>query len=402
MTGGHGNASFADRRAFLVQANADGLFRDQVLDPALSAYATLTIIVAVGVALLAWTNRHRRLLQLSGLGLLAYPTVTYLAAPFHFATNGGPNVFWVFVAIASVAFVIVCELIGRRWPVGPLVCALSVVVGLHLVDAFTRQRLEFNTPFGYSPTVGIRIAGIGNQTFAQLAAASVLLAGFVAARTRRQRPVLAVGLLAVTLVALIAPFFGQNFGAALAATPAFVVFAWLLAGRPIRARHVVGLAAILVSTGLAVGFVDLLRPAKQRTHIGRFFTQVVNHGWSGFLMVIQRKAAANFETFSNTGWQLLIIVSLAVLAFLAFGPARSLRRLQNSSSAVRATAASLATLMVLGYAFKDSGIAVPAMMLGVTMAVLAFDVPDHASNRREPDNQPAPGPAPSSETVSFP
>jgi hypothetical protein len=395
MLGGHGNASFADRRAFLVQANADGLFRDQLVDPAQSVYATLTIFVAAGVALLAWTDRHRHLLRVGALGLLAYPTVTYLAAPRHFASNGGTSAFWLFVAIATVGFALVCELIGRRGPVGPLVCALGLVVGLHLVDAFTGLHLEFNTPFGYSPTIGIRIAGIGNQTFAQLAAASLLLAGFVAARTRWHRPALAVGLLGVTLVALIAPFFGQNFGATLAATPAFVVFAWLLARRPVRVRHIAALGAILVSSGLAVGFVDLLRPAKQRTHIGRFFAQVINHGWPGFIMVIHRKAASNLETFSNTGWLLLIIASVALLVFLAFGPAQSLRQLRQSPPAVRATTASLATLMVLGYAFKDSGIAVPAMMLGVTVAVLAFVIPDHTPNRAQPGNHPALEPDPS-------
>ena len=271
--------------------------------------------------------------------------------------------------------------------------ALGLVVGLHLVDAFTGLHLEFNTPFGYSPTVGIRLAGIGNQTFAQLSAAAVLLAGFIAARNRSHRPAIAMGLLGVTLVALIAPFFGQNFGATLAATPAFVVFAWLLTGHNVRVRNVLALGAILVGAGLLVGFVDLSRPADQRTHIGRFFAQVGNHGWSGFSMVIGRKASANFETFSNTGWMLLIVASLALLAFLAWGPAQSLRQLRDAPRSARATAASLATLMTLGYVFKDSGIAVPAMMLGVTVAVLAFvvrgEIPDPHERRPRREEEPA-------------
>jgi hypothetical protein len=388
MSSVHDSTSLADRQAFLVQANADGVFRDQLVDPVQSAYATFAIIVAAGIALLVWTDRHRHLLRFAALGLLAYPTATYLAGPLHFATHGGVNRFWIFVVVVSVVIALLCELIGRRSPSGPIMCALGLVVGLHLVDAFSGLHLEFNTPFGYSSTIGIRLAGIGNQTFAQLSAAAVLLAGFIAARDRPRRRALAIGLLGITLVALIAPFFGQNFGATLAATPAFVVFAWLVAGRRVRVRHAIALGAIIVGAGLLVGFVDLLRPAKQRTHIGRFFSQVGNHGWSGFSMVIDRKASANFETFSNTGWLLLIVASLALLVFLVWGPPRLLREVPDAPRAVRATAASLATLMILGYAFKDSGIAVPAMMLGVTLAVLAFVMPDHLATGFRPQAGP--------------
>ena len=335
----------------------------------------------------AWTDRHRRLLRIAALGLLAYPCATYLAAFLHFGTNGGIDRFWLVIVAASIVVVALCELVGRRTSLGPLLCALALIVGVHLVDAFTGLRLEFNTPFGYSPTIGIRLAGIGNQTFAQLAAAAVLLAGFIAAKTRWHRTALAIGLLGVTLVALAAPFFGQNFGAALAATPAFVLFAWLVTEHRVGVRHVIALGVILVVAGLTVGFVDLLRPAKQRTHVGQFFSQVGNHGWSGFTMVIGRKISENLETFSNTGWLLLIVAGLALLALLAWGPTRSLGRLRDGPPAARATAASLATLMILGYAFKDSGIAVPAMMLGVTIAALAFVVPDESPDRHEPANE---------------
>jgi hypothetical protein len=232
------------------------------------------------------------------------------------------------------------------------------------------------------------VAGIGNQTFAQLSAAALLLAGFIAAKNRSHRPAIGIALLGVTLVALAAPFFGQNFGSALAATPAFVLFAWLLTGHRVRVRHVVALGGIIVAAGLTVGFVDLLLPSKQRTHVGRFFSQVGNSGWSGFTMVIGRKISANLETFSNTGWLLLIITSLALIAFLAWGPVQGLRKLRAGPVAARATAIALATLMLLGYAFKDSGIAVPAMMLGVTLAARAFVTPGGTADHDLPDPEP--------------
>ena len=64
---------------------------------------------------------------------------------------------------------------------GPTRCSsrsASIVV-LHVVDLVTGAHLEWNTVFGYSPTIGIRFVGEGNITFSQLAAAAVLFAGLL-------------------------------------------------------------------------------------------------------------------------------------------------------------------------------------------------------------------------------
>ena len=386
MSSIHNNTSLADRRAFLVQANADGLFRDQLVDTVQTVYVTYAIVVAAGVALLAWTDRHRRLLLIAALGLLAYPSATYLAGVFHFATSGGIDRFWLVIVAVSVVIVALCELIGRRTPLGPLIVRTRIDRGttprrrLHRTASRVQHAIRVFTDDRYPPR-GDRKPNV-RATRRRGGAARRLHRGEgptapygLGDRAARRHPRRAR-----------APFFGQNFGAALAATPAFVLFAWLVTEHRVRVRHVIALGVILVAAGLSVGFVDLLRPAQQRTHIGQFFSQVGNHGWSGFTMVIGRKINENLETFSNTGWLLLLVAGLALLVFLAWGPTQSLRRLLDGPPAARATAASLATLMILGYAFKDSGIAVPAMMLGVTVAALAFVV-----RRRDPGPARTPG-----------
>ena len=60
-----------------------------------------------------------------------------------------------------------------------LLVGLGSIVALHLVDLVTGAHLEWNTVFGYSPTIGIRFVGQGNMTFSQLAAAAVLFAGLL-------------------------------------------------------------------------------------------------------------------------------------------------------------------------------------------------------------------------------
>ena len=107
---------------------------------------------------------------------------------------------------------------------------------LHVVDLVAGARLELNTVFGYSATIGIRVSGQGNLTFAQLTAAVMLLAGLLVWRRPGRRTVLfAIGMLAVTLLVMAAPPCGGDFGAAIAGAPGFALLAWLLLGR--RCSH---------------------------------------------------------------------------------------------------------------------------------------------------------------------
>ena len=74
----------------------------------------------------------------------------------------------------------VCMLATRRRPVLAVLAGLGTVIALHVVDLVTGAHLEWNTVFGYSPTIGIRFVGQGNMTFSQLTAAAVLFAGLLA------------------------------------------------------------------------------------------------------------------------------------------------------------------------------------------------------------------------------
>jgi len=179
-----------------------------------------------------------------------------------------------------------------------------------------------------------------------------------------------IALLAVTFVVLAAPFFGQSFGAALATAPAFALFAWLVSGRSVRVRHVFALACVVLLSGLVVGFVDLLRPSSNQTHIGLFFQQVGGRGSGDFFTVIHRKLDENFASYSIRPWVVLTIVGVGTIGWLLLrGGLRA--RISWPPDAWRATVWSLGVLLVLGYAFKDSGIAVPAVMLLVLLGVLA-------------------------------
>ena len=169
---------YADHRALLVDANEDGLFRDTLVGPSMG----VVMGVAIALAVLALVIDRGR----------AY-------------AGGASSASWSFLALCAVR-VPRRDLPGGSVPLraarrrrrllavrdrrrrcsSPRVCMAGrrggdpcsraagrpgQIVALHLVDLVTGAHLEWNTVFGYSPTIGIRFVGQGNMTFAQLTAA---------------------------------------------------------------------------------------------------------------------------------------------------------------------------------------------------------------------------------------
>ena len=206
-----------------------------------------------------------------------------------------------------------------------LLVALGSIVVLHVVDLVTGAHLEWNTVFGYSPTIGIRFVGEGNITFSQLAAAAVLFAGlFVWQVPTRAGTRIALGVLAVTVVVMGVPGWGNDFGAVLSALPGFALLGWMLLGHRVRARSVAAIAGIVVAAVVAVGLLDLLRSPDQRTHVGKFF-QKVGTDFDGATLVIRRKASANLSVLGHSVLLGAIIATALLVAYLWYVKPRSLR-----------------------------------------------------------------------------
>jgi hypothetical protein len=366
---------YASRVKKLIQANRAAVFRDSTIGRATAALVVLTLLLA-GSALLIFRRRlvgATQVLEVAALGLIGFLVGTFVSGllPWYKWSGG----LWLgFVLLFAVAYGLICHTVGRRHPADALLLALGGLMTMHLLDALSGAHLEFNTVFGYTPTIGIRLAGLGNPGSAQVCASALLFASLLAWRVpapmgRR----IAVAVLAVTVVVVGFPFFGQDFGGAISAAPAYLLLGLLLYGHRITTRAVVLLAAVLVGAGLVVGFVDLTRPADSRTHVGRFFEKVGDEGISGFTTVIGRKLSLMLQTFQNTGWLLLVAGVLGALAYLTWRTDR-LRALVDAVPTLRAALISFGVLAVLGTVLNDSGIQVMGMMLTVlvpTLIVLA-------------------------------
>ena len=342
--------------------------------------ATVTVwfvilqIVLTAAALIAFVRFGRRAqiaIELAALTLLGFLTATFLTTviPFY---RYGPGPFWLFLFGMGFAIALVSWLTTDRHGVTTLIVALSILVGLIVVDVATGARLQFNTVFGYSPTVAGRFAGLGNLGYAQLAAGAVLLAGLVAFRIGGRRGAgVAIAIMAIAIIVDGAPFFGSDVGGVLSMVPAYAVTATLLLGWKIRWKLIAlyGLATI----GLVAIFaaIDLSRPVDKRTHLGRLITS--GEGKGGFhnvSVILQRKLSENTSVLFGSIWTIMLPVVLAGIAYLIYRAPGRMRGLHERMPQLSAALVGLLIVAVLGTALNDSGIAIAGVMLGVMTPVL--------------------------------
>ncbi len=359
------------------------------------------------------TVRHRLRVAVTGAALwfAAVPAGTFLAALAPWWRLGPPLLM---VSLLSIAFALPPALLavlgpGRRLLLAPIgwVGGLSALV--LAADVLSGSRLQLCSPMGDQPLVAGRFYGIGNPAFALFAsgmllaaaaAADALLSGIAirgataakpsatksstagtdaAAQAAARRRRLAAGVIAtVGLVATLVdglPGVGSDFGGPPAIVPAFSLFALLVAGVRLTARRLLGICCGTLAAVLALSLLDWLRPADQRTHLGRFVQTVLDGGGG---TVVARKTEQNVAVLTASPLNLLlpVVVVLVIAALLRperFGLA-VLRSAYASSATLRPALACLGVLLGIAVLVNDSGTAMPAgaatLVLPLLVAVL--------------------------------
>lgn len=361
-----------DRVAFFVDADAGAKFRDGILGAASVVFVVAQLLLWV-VALWALSRtrgRLRNVAEVATLTVLVFLPATFLAGavPFH---ELGSIAWWAFVVGVSITVAALIQLVTHRYLVDPLLAVLALIVGFLTVDIVVGGPLQFNTVFGYTPTVAGRFNGIGNPAFSMLAASGIILAALIAHRVPGRRGVwAAIALLGWCVVLDGAPSLGADVGGALTLVPAAGVTAWMLLGWRIRWRTVVIGGVATIAVVLAFGAFDLSRPAARQTHLGRLLADIGDNGFSAFQTVVLRKLNANLSVLTSSVWILMLPLVFAFIAFLMWRAPWRLRTIRERIPQERAAVAGLITAMVLGFALNDSGISVPGLMLGVANAAL--------------------------------
>ncbi|MEX0789941.1 MAG: hypothetical protein WD178_04115 [Actinomycetota bacterium] len=299
------------------------------------------------------------------LGFMSAPAATLIMAALnpHRWGQAGPMLVVLGVSVILTAFALVGP--WRKDPSGPAAFICAVNLALILGDLFTGANLQLSSLIGYSPIVAGRFYGLGNLTFAVLATSSLLLAGQVGARYGRWGFRAAALIAVLTIVADGASAFGADFGGVLALIPAFGVLLTLLAGRRVSIGRMAVLGGLAAAAVLTVGVLDTLRPADDQTHIGRFVARLLRDGPAAVLDVIIRKINANWTLLTQSALTLSVPVALIFLGLMLRRPYGRLRAGLQTVPGLKIGLIGATVANVLGFAFNDSGIAIPAMGLAI-------------------------------------
>ncbi|MBG6091843.1 hypothetical protein [Actinomadura viridis] len=329
-------------------------------------------LLAYGLAALAWRRcrAERRGLVLTAtryvaLAAAAAPAATYLANLVPWWRAGHPAAgLAAAVAVADVAVVAVA-LAGpwRRRPFGPVTGVAAVTALTLAADVIAGSPLQADSLNGNFSLVAGRFYGFGNLTFALFATASLVcaagLAGPVAAAGHRHRAAALALLIGGAAVVVDGwPGWGSDFGGVLALTPGVVLLALWAAGRRVSARPVLlagGAGALLVG-GLA--YLDSLRPADSRSHLGDFWKRMLDGGAGP---ILERKVDSMLNSLGNV-W-LTLPATLALVLLMAFLLRRDgvLGPVFRRTPALRVALLAVLVTTAVGFAVNDSGIAIPAL-----------------------------------------
>ena len=194
------------------------------------------------------------------------------------------------------------------------------------------------------------------------------------------------------MIVMGAPFWGNDFGGAVAAAPGFALLGVVAARSPSCGGARCGCSSACSSPpgSSSARSTCCARPTSAR-HVGKFFEKA-GTDFGGATLVLRRKASENLSTLGHS-LLLFCLVALAVLvAYLWWVRPRSLRALFARVSTARVTAIALGIVAVLGFALNDSGITIPSMMAAVAEATVVILLARVVFAGRQPERR-SPRPA---------
>ena len=369
-------ASTADRIADLDRMAGTSVAVESVRGSTVNTFILLTMIALIVATLILYRGADglpARAPAVAQAALLLVVCVL-LAAIVQFAVVRWPSsasvVIWTLLGCTAVIW-IAALLIGRGRPVAvPLMIVTGLTAVISLVDQWMGAPLSFAGLFGYSPLLGARYYGLGNE-MSGLLLGSVLVAVALALDTWREtswaRHVRLWGWPLIGLLVLIttaAPFWGANVGAVAWMTVGFLVGWLILNGHKVWTwRNLVLAAALVVVILIGLTAVDLMGGPAAETHLGRAFSGVQTEGVSSFVTLVARKAETNARVLGRTNWTWLLVSVLLLLGYMRWRPRGEFAAMLKEYPAFSAAVAASLFAGVAGYFTEDSGIIIPALLL---------------------------------------
>ncbi|TDB38958.1 MAG: hypothetical protein D9V44_04605 [Actinobacteria bacterium] len=356
-----------ERTAWLARVSGFLNAVERIRVPIFNVYTAVMVVVLLGGWLTAeryrtgaryayWSVVFRRVILL-GLVLPAGATLLHVIDRF----PATPQRIVALMLAASGLLWIFAEFAWHKWGTTGAVAFAGIATALILgVDQLAGATLSLSSVFSYSPLIGFRFFGIGNEGAALLVGGALvgLALEMDAAQTTvasRRRLIAIVGLAAVVVCA--APFIGANVIVSVWGTVTFAAF-WIAAEkRRVRPRDVAVVIGLALVALVAMVALDRLTGG---THIGRAVGEAASGGLGGLLA---ERMATSVRIFTDSPLPAIVLAIAAVLAYLRLRPmGRMAVVLERNPVFAAAMSAGLVGGFV-GAVSEDSGVVVLALVI---------------------------------------
>ena len=328
--------------------------------------AVVALILVVGTV-----RRRPRPVGLGTVFAACLPSAMMLTGASSWPSSATPATYASLVVTGLTVALTGAVLALARWRDLPaMVVALGLAVTVFTAEAALGAPMEPGSLLNSRPVNALRWYGFGNSTFASYATPGLVLAGYLAHRSRlagRNREALAaVALLGFGIVVCEGwPSMGADFGGVVALAPAVLWLLFALSGIQMTASRWAAVAgSAVVAAGLISG-LDWARGPDRRSHLGNFVQRIID---GDALDVVARKATASLDTVMS-GWGLVALVFGVAAWLLIFRVVVPAVRDDpgNSFSTIGPTMVAVLIVGVLGTVLNDAGIWVWAFVAGVAL-----------------------------------
>jgi len=249
---------------------------------------------------------------------------------------------------------------------GPILIISNFISLLLIFDLWTGAELIKTSVLGYSPIIGARFYGIGNEFMGLLL--GFILIGVVGLfdRFSNLNDRLDYILLSTFILVVLSighPRLGANFGGLVTSLVAFAFTYVLIKEYQFSFRNLMIIATLIIVLVGSLVFYDALSSQKESTHIGKTILLLKNGGFKEVLSIIYRKLRINLKLLRWTIWTKVILAFIFILAILFKYPVGVVNKIIDDYFYLRygfigVICASIITMLV-----NDSGVVAAATLL---------------------------------------
>jgi hypothetical protein len=370
-----GASTAPQRIAYLDRLDTSSVAVESVRMTVVNYFIILTVLILLAATLVLYRTRDGLPAWLPKVTrwVLLIPIATLLGAVLQY-------VFWAWPAtgtevvvalVASTALALAIAIVPfRRSPVTlPLIVLSGMTAVLLMVDQWLGAPLSLFGLFGYSPLLGARYYGLGNEMAGLLLGSAFVTFALVLdtwpdakwARAMRSWgwPVMGV----VVLATAAAPMWGANVGPAAWMTVGILV-GWLMLNgkRVLTWRNLVIVVVLILVVVVALSAIDLLGATDARTHLGRAVVGVETGGIGTLWTIVARKADTNLRVLGRTSWTWMLVALLLMLGYMRWRPRGEFAAMLKRFPALSVAIAAGLFAGLVAFFTEDSGIIIPALM----------------------------------------